>query len=144
MGKNNMKKEELNILVMIFCIVGVVLTVLGFLLIKNANFRLNVFKTEATVTSLQTATLANGEEVSRVLVLSYNASKSPYTANLYVPTDDTTKIGDKIDLYYDFLQPSSVTRTRTGYWGYISLILGIIFVLKTGPKFIRIVRDNYL
>ena len=34
MGKSR-PKEELNIPVMVFCIIGTVLTVLGFLLIKN-------------------------------------------------------------------------------------------------------------
>ena len=40
MGKTN-KKEELSVPVMIFCIVGVVLVVFGFLLLKNDNFKLN-------------------------------------------------------------------------------------------------------
>lgn len=143
MGKNVGKKENLNIGVMIFCIVGVVLTVLGVLLIKNNNFRMNIIGVDGTVTGVQTSTNANGE-IERVVVnLSYKANKSDYTANLNVDKTDL-KIGDKMNLYHDLFEPSSVSLKRTGYEGYIALIIGLILVLKTGPRFYRILRDNYL
>ena len=47
-------------------------------------------------------------------------------------------------LYYDILSPESVGNKRSGYIGYIATVLGIILVLKTGPKFVRIIKDNYL
>lgn len=142
MGKNK-KKEDLNIAVMVFCIIGVVLTVLGALLIKNANFRMNIIGTEGTVTGVQTSTNANGEVESVIVNLTYNANRSDYTASLNVDETDL-KIGDKLDLYHDIFEPSSVSLKRSGYEGYISLILGLILVLKTGPRFYRILRDNYL
>lgn len=37
MGKTESKKEDLNIGVMIICIIGVVLTVLGALLVRDNN-----------------------------------------------------------------------------------------------------------
>ena len=139
----NKKKEDLNITVMVFCIIGVVLTVLGALLIKNANFRMNIIGTEGTVTGVQTSTNANGEVESVIVNLTYNANRSDYTASLNVDETDL-KIGDKLDLYHDIFEPSSVSLKRSGYEGYISLILGLILVLKTGPRFYRILRDNYL
>ena len=66
MGKNK-KKEDLNVGVMIFCIIGVVLTVLGVLLIKNTNLKMNIIGTEGTVTGVQTSTNANGE-IENVIV----------------------------------------------------------------------------
>lgn len=143
MGKNVRKKEDLNIGVMVFCIVGVVLTVLGVLLIKDSNFKMNIIKAEGTVTGVQTSTNANGEIELVVVNLAYKANKSDYTAQLKVSQTDL-KIGDKIDLYHDLFDPSSVSSTRRGYEGYIALIVGLIFVLKTGPRFYRIMRDNYL
>lgn len=142
MGKNK-KKEDLNVGVMIFCIIGVVLTVLGVLLIKNTNLKMNIIGTEGTVTGVQTSTNANGEIENVIVNLAYNANRSDYTASLNVDKTDL-KIGDKLDLYHDILDPSSVNTKRNGYEGYISLILGIILVLKTGPRFYRILRDNYL
>ena len=41
MGKQR-KKEELNIPVMILCIIGTVLVVFGILLLKNENFKLTI------------------------------------------------------------------------------------------------------
>ena len=78
MGKENVntKKEPLNIPVMIFCIIGTVLLVLGALLIKSNNFKLNIFKAEGTVTSVQTSVNANGEIESRSLLLSYKGGRS--------------------------------------------------------------------
>lgn len=140
MGK---KKEELKIGVMVFCIVGVVLTVLGLLLLKNVSFRMTVVGTEGDVVGIQTSTNADGKIESIVANISYTANKSNYTASL--STDDTNlKIGDKMTLYYDFFKPEAVNLKRTGYQGYIALIIGLILVLKTGPRFYRIMRDNYL
>lgn len=145
MGKDNINnnKEALNIPIMIFCIIGAVLVVLGFLLIRNNDFRLNVINTEGTVTGVQTATNANGEVESRSATLSYNANRSDYTANIN-NVDEKVQIGDKMNLYYDFFEPSSVSDKRRGYEGYIALIIGLIALLKTGPRFYRIIRDNYL
>ena len=42
------------------------------------------------------------------------------------------------------IRPENVSVKRSGYIGYLSIILGIILVIKTGPKFIRIIKDNYL
>lgn len=145
MGKEkNNNKEELNIPVMIFCIIGTVLTVLGILLMKSNNFKLDVFSTEGIISSLQTATNAEGEVVSKTITISYSAAKGDYTTTFNVEATDTRKMGDKVTLYYDFFDPKSVNTSRKGYEGYISIIIGIILVLKTGPKFIRILKDNYL
>ena len=70
MGKTN-KKEELNIPVMILSIVGVVLVVFGFLLLKNENFKLNVISTQGTVTGTTIRQTAEGEIESRTVNLSY-------------------------------------------------------------------------
>lgn len=144
MGKTSgRKKEELNIPVMIFCIVGVVLVVVGFLLLKNSHFHLNVISTEGTVTGVQTKTTADGVVESRVVNLSYIANNSSYTATIANYTTDI-QIGEKMTLYYDFLSPSSVGNKRSGYIEYLATIIGIILVVKTGPRFIRIIQDNYL
>lgn len=143
-GNTNQSKEPLNIPVMIFCIVGTVLLVLGVMLIKSNSFRLNVFKAEGTVMSVQTKRDANGEYVSKELNLRYNAGRSDYTASLLVPVDSDKTMGDKITLYYDFFKPDSVSEVRTGYQGYLALIIGLILVLKTAPRFIRILKDNYI
>ena len=87
--------------------------------------------------------LADGDVVNVVANISYKANKSDYTASLN--TNDTDlKIGSKMTLYYDFFSPETVNMRRTGYQGYIALIVGLILVLKTGPRFYRILRDNYL
>lgn len=143
MGKNTNKKENLNIGVMILCIIGVVLTVFGFLLAKAENFKLMIFSAEGTVTSVQTKTTADGILESRDIVLSYIASNSNYTATIYNYQNDIV-IGDKVTLYYDFLSPENINIKRSGHIGYLSIILGIILVIKTGPRFVRIVKDNYL
>lgn len=143
MGKSKFK-EELNIPVMIFCIIGTVLVVLGFLLMKNNNFKLDIFSTEGVVSSVQTATNAEGVIESKTLTISYTAARGDYTATIYVSSDDTRQIGDRVALYYDFFDPKSVNTERRGYEGYIAIILGAILVLKTGPRFIRILKDNYL
>ena len=49
------------------------------------------------------------------------------------------EIGDKITLYYDLLTPESVSDVRTGYIAYLAAILGVILVVKSGPKFIKII-----
>ena len=75
--------------------------------------------------------------------LSYIANNSSYNATINNYEKDI-KIGDKMTLYYDFLSPESVGNKRSGYIGYIATILGIILVLKTGPRFVNIIKDNYL
>ena len=142
MGKTN-KKEELNIPIMILCIVGAVLVVFGFLLLKNQNFKLNIISTEGTVTGVQISKTAEGVIESRSINLSYTANNGNYTATINNYADEID-IGDKMTLYYDFLSPASVGNKRSGYIGYIATILGVILVLKTGPRFIRIIKDNYL
>lgn len=142
MGKAR-KKEELNIPVMILCIVGVVLVVFGFLLLKTENFKLNVISTEGTVTGVQIKKTADGVVESRTVNLSYIANNSSYNATIDGYPDEIV-IGDKMPLYYDFLSPSSVREKRSGYIGYLAVIIGAIFVLKTGPRFARIIKDNYL
>ena len=142
MGKTS-KKEELHIPTMIFCIVGVVLVVFGFLLLKNENFKLNVISTEGTVTGVQVKKTADGVIESRSVNLSYIANNSTYTATISNYPDEVA-IGDKMPLYYDFLSPASVGDRRSGYIGYIAVILGVILALKTGPRFVRIIKDNYL
>ena len=142
MGKTK-KKEELNIPVMILCIVGVVLAVFGFMLLKNDRFKLNVISTEGTVTGVQTKKTADGVIESRSVNLSYIANNSSYNATIQNYPEDI-EIGAKMTLYYDFLSPESVGNKRSGYIGYIAAILGVILVLKTGPRFARIIKDNYL
>ena len=142
MGKTN-KKEELSIPVMIFCIVGVVLVVFGFLLLKNDNFKLNIISTQGTVTAVTVGKTADGEIESRAFNLSYLANNSSYNATIQNYPDEIN-IGDKLTLYYDLLSPESVSDTRKGYLGYLAAILGVILVVKTGPRFLKILKDNYL
>ena len=122
--KKERKKEELNIPTMILCIIGIVLTVFGFLLLKNDNFKLNVISAEGVVTSVQTKTNADGVLESRTLNLSYRAGKSDYTASIH-NSEEELNIGDKMTLYYDLLSPESVSDKRSGYIGYIAALLGI-------------------
>ena len=143
MGKDNKNKEKLSIVTMVFCIIGVVLTVLGVLLLKNVSFRMTVIGTEGTVTGVQTSTDSNGEIVKRSITLTYQANKANYNANLDID-DPNVKNGDKKTIYYDFLKPEIITLKRNGYQGYIALLIGLILVLKTGPRFYRIMRDNYI
>ncbi len=142
MGKGK-KKEELSIPTMILCIVGIVLTVFGVLLLKNGDFKLHVISTQGTVTGVLTKTTADGVTESRAVNLSYVANNSPYNATIN-NYQDTIEIGEKMTLYYDFLSPESVDNKRSGYIAYLATFLGIVLVLKTGPRFIRIIRDNYL
>lgn len=142
MGKST-KKEDLSIGTMIFCIVGVVLTVLGILLLKNVGYRLTILEVEGNISGIQTSTNANGEVERVVANINYKANKSDYTASLDTNNPDL-KIGDKMTLYYDFFKPEVVSLKRSGYQGYIALIIGLILTLKTGPRFYRIMRDNYL
>ena len=141
MGKDVRKKEDLNVGTMIFCIVGVVLTVLGIMLIKDLGYHLMVVGTEGSVVGVQTN--ANGEVERVVANISYKANKTDYTASLDTNTIDV-KIGDKLALYYDFFSPDAVSLKRNGYQGYAALLVGLILVLKTGPRFCRILKDNYL
>lgn len=142
MGNDN-NKEKLSVSVMVFAIVGVVLLVLGIMLCINNNFKMQVISSEAVVTGLQTATDADGNVVSTTYTLTYNANYNDYNAT-FLDNDSSMEMGDKMIVYYDFFDPTSVSQKRDGYYGYISLLLGIIFVLKTGPRFIRIIKDNYL
>lgn len=142
MGKQR-KKEELNIPVMILCIVGTVLVVFGILLLKTENFKLKVLSSEGTVTGVTVAKTVDGNIERRTVNLSYIANNSSYNATINNYEKDI-KIGDKMTLYYDFLSPESVGNKRSGYIGYIATILGIILVLKTGPRFVNIIKDNYL
>lgn len=142
MGKTR-KKEELNIPVMIFCIIGVVLVVFGFLLLKTENFKLNIISTEGTVVGVSTKKTADGVIESRAVNLSYLANNSNYSATINNYPDEIA-LGDKMTLYYDLISPESVGDKRSGYIGYIAVILGAILTLKTGPRFARIIKDNYL
>ena len=142
MGKKK-KKEELSIPVMILCIIGVVLVVFGFLLLKNENFKLRVISGKGTVGGVQIINGDDGSIVSKTLNISYIANNNNYVATIQNYTGDIN-IGDKITLYYDLLSPESVSDKRSGYLGYLAVILGIILVIKTGPRFLMIIKDNYL
>ena len=143
MDKKDVKKEELNIPVMIFCIIGVVLTIFGVFVLKNDNFKLKVISTSGTVTGVTTATNSDGNVENRSVNLSYIANNSNYNATIPSYAGEVN-VGDKMTLYYDFFSPSSVDNKRTGYIGYLTVILGIILVVKMGPRFVRIIKDNYL
>ena len=65
-------KEELSIPVMIFCIVGVVLTVFGIFVLKNDKFKLKVISTEGTVTSFTIA--KNGGDGGAIYIAGLNAT----------------------------------------------------------------------
>ena len=142
MGKVN-KKEELSIPVMMICIVGVVLVVFGFLLLRTGNFKLNIISTQGTVTGTTIKQTADGDIESRTINLSYLTNNASYNATIQNYPEEVT-IGDKITLYYDLLSPESVSDKRSGYLGYLAVILGVIMVLKTGPRFAKIIKDNYL
>ena len=142
MGKTN-KKEELSIPVMMICIVGVVLVVFGFLLLKTGYFNLNVISTQGTVTGTTIKQTSDGTIESRTINLSYLANNASYNATIQNYPEEVT-IGDRITLYYDLISPESVSDKRSGYLGYLAVILGIIMVLKTGPRFAKIIKDNYL
>ena len=143
MDKKEVKKEELNIFVMIFCIIGVVLTVFGFFVLKNDNFKLKVISTSGTVTGVTVSKNGDGEIERRSVNLNYVANNGTYNAT--IPNyDKDISIGSTMTLYYDFLSPSSVDNKRSGYVGYLAVFLGVILVIKVGPRFVRIIRDNYL
>ena len=142
MGKTR-KKEELNIPVMVLCIIGAVLLVFGGLLLKTENFKLKVISTEGTVTGVTVAKTAEGEIESRSINLSYIANNSSYNATISNYADEI-QIGEKMTLYYDLLSPAHVSDRRSGYIGYIAAIIGVVLLIKTGPRFIRIIKDNYL
>lgn len=142
MGKQR-KKEELNIPVMILCIIGTVLVVFGILLLKNENFKLRVISAEGTVTGVTISKNVDGDIEKRAVNLSYIANNSNYNATID-NYDKDIQIGEKMTLYYDFLSPESVGNKRSGYIGYLATIIGIILVIKTGPKFVYIIKDNYL
>ena len=81
MGKQR-KKEELNIPIMVLCIVGTVLTVFGILLLKTENFRLKVLSAEGTVTGVTIAKTADGDVERRAVNLSYIANNNNYNATI--------------------------------------------------------------
>ena len=143
MDKKEVKKEELNVFVMIFCIIGVVLTIFGLFVLKNDSFKLKVISTTGTVTGVTVSKNGDGVIERRSVNLSYIANNGTYNAT--IPNyDKEINIGDTMTLYYDFLSPSSVNNKRSGYIGYLAVILGIILVIKLGPRFVRIIKDNYL
>ena len=143
MDKKENGKEDLNIFVMIFCIIGVVLTIFGLFVLKNDNFKLKVISTTGTVTGVTVSKNSDGVVENRSVNLSYVASNGTYNAT--IPSyDKVINIGETMTLYYDFLSPSSVDNKRSGYIGYLSVILGIILVIKLGPRFVRIIKYNYL
>ena len=143
MEKKEEKREELSIPVMVLCIVGVVLTVFGFFVLKNDNFKLKVISAKGTVTGVTTSKNGNGVIEKRTVNLSYIANNSSYNAT--IPNyEKEINAGDSMTLYYDLLSPENVSNKRSGYVGYIAAIMGIILVIKTGPRFVRIIKDNYL
>ena len=143
MENKSVKREELNIPVMVLCIIGVVLTVFGFFVLKNDNFKLKVISTSGTVTGVTVSRNSDGEVEQKNVNLSYIANNNSYNATIPSYSDEVS-MGDKITLYYDFLSPASVDSKRSGYVGYLAVIIGLILVIKTGPRFVRIIRDNYL
>ena len=143
MNKKDIKKEELNIPIMLFCIIGTVLTIFGIFVLKNDNFKLKVISTEGTVTGVTVAKNANGEVEQRTVNLTYTANNTNYNATISNYAKEINA-GEKMTLYYDLLSPENVNNKRSGYIGYISVFIGIILVIKTGPRFIRIIKDNYL
>lgn len=144
MDKKDVKKEELSIPVMIFCIIGVVLTVFGIFVLKNDKFKLKIISTEGTVTGVTVSRNENGEIEQRSINLNYAANNNG-NYNATIPNyAEEVNAGDKMTLYYDFFSPSSVDIKRSGYIGYLATILGVILTIKSGPKFLRIIKDNYL
>lgn len=147
MGKNNNEvnektKEKLSIPTMLICVIGAVLVGLGAMLLRSSNFKLNIIPAKGTISSTQMATDANGNEVSSI-VISYTANNSGYNATI-IDDIDKYELGGKIILYHDFFKPENVSLKPTGYFGYLSLIIGIIFLVLKGPRFYRIIRDNYI
>ena len=143
MDKREVVKESLNIPIMILCIIGFVLAIFGFFVLKNEEFKLKVISTQGTVTGITISRNAEGEVEQRTVTLSYIANNSNYNATISNYSEEI-EMGDQMTLYYDFLSPSSVDNKRSCYVGYLSVIIGLILVVKTGPRFFRIIRDNYL
>ena len=135
-------KEKLSIPVMLFCIVGVVLIGLGIMLLLSYDFRLNVITSKGTITSVKTAKDVEGNTTTSIVV-TYKTTNGNYDATI-VDNDKQYQLGNEIILYYDFFKPESVSLKLRGYPGYLSIIIGLILLLKTGPRFLRIIRDNYL
>ena len=143
MDKKEVKKENLSVPVMICCIIGVVMTIFGIFVLRNDNFKLKVISTTGTVDGITVSRNSDGVVESRSVNLSYIANNTKYTATIPNYSGEIN-MGDTMTLYYDFLSPTSVDNKRTGYIGYLAVFIGIILVIKTGPKFIRIIKDNYL
>lgn len=140
--KKEYTKEELSIPVMLFSIIGAVLIGLGIMLMINYNFKLNVIPSKGTVSSVQTAKDEEGN-TSTFIVVAYKASSGNYDATI-AENDTVYQLGTEVILYYDFLSPESVSLNPRGWQGYLSLIIGIVLIIKNGPRFFRIIRDNYL
>ena len=139
MDKREVVKESLNIPIMILCIIGFVLAIFGFFVLKNEEFKLKVISTQGTVTGITISRNAEGEVEQRTVTLSYIANNSNYNATISNYSEEI-EMGDQMTLYYDFLSPSSVDNKRSGYVGYLSVIIGLILVVKKGPRFFRIIR----
>ena len=135
-------KEKLSITVMLLCIIGVVLVGLGVMLIRSYNFKLNIIPTKANVSSIQNRRDTYGNE-DRVAIVNYSTSSGNYSAEI-IDNDNEFQLSAQVILYHDFFTPESVSITPSGYPGYIAIIIGLILVIKTGPRFFRIIRDNYL
>ena len=105
-------------------------------------FKLNIIPSKGTVSSIQTARDADGN-TSTSIVVAYKASSGNYDATI-IANDTQYQLGNEVILYYDFFTPESVSLRPSGYLGYLSLIIGLILAIKTGPRFFRIIRDNYL
>lgn len=142
MGNIKNGKEKLSIPTMLFCIVGAVLIGLGIMLLINFNFKLNVIPSKGTVSSIKTAKDSDGN-TSTSIVVSYTTGSGDYEATI-ADIDKQYQMGNEVILYYDFFTPESVSLNPSGYPGYLSLIIGLVLVIKTGPRFFRIIRDNYL
>ena len=138
----NKSKEKFNLPIMIMYIIGVVLIVFGVLIVVNRGMGLNLFPTTGTINSTQRFVDNNGNEEKSATV-QYRIDNTNYTATITNATKNY-KLSENIVLYYDLVDPSHISVKPTGYIGYICSILGIILIIKTGPKFIRIIRDNYL
>ena len=104
---------------------------------------IRIISTEGTVTSVQTKTNAEGIVESRSVNLSYKVGRSDYNATI-ANFSEEIDIGSKMTLYYDILSPESVSDKRKGYVGYLAAFLGVVLVVKKGPRFLRIIKDNYL
>ena len=82
--------------------------------------------------------------VTFIMILTFSVNSYAVTLPELSITSNHYSAGDKMTLYYDFLSPASVNNKRSGYIGYIATFIGIVLVIKCGPRFVRIIKDNYL